>query len=684
MFSSTWRVVCLRLILLFVALPPAVRAQPSPQAAPTIVINGLGHGAVPLDGPWQFHIGDDPAWADPGFDDSHWEQISAARPWGDQSHFAYAGFAWYRLHLRITPAAGVNPQLSLLMPVVMDAYEVYWNGRLIGALGTLPPHPSWPAFSNSHIFGFPADTTGTLAVRVWSAPLGSDASGKSGGFAFSPQIGDRDSIAALQASSDFDRLRSGLYLYGLTFLRTIIGGVAFILWLRRRSDQVLLWFAIFTAAPEIWNLLYCFDAPMDTLILNALNQPLWAVRNISLWFLLIFLLRLESHHAIIRWAKVLAILKLTGDTLDGLIGLVYFAVGWGSHPWIQWVDAVLTGFTTILGVFPLVVVALGMRRRLDRVRWAVALAAFLSQWNIVVVSAAQQGQRFTHWTLGATLGGPIFSWKGMYFNAQILADTALFYSIVYAVVRLSSESRRRQLTLEQEFRNARELQQVLIPESLPEIPGFTLTSAYKPALEVGGDFFQIVPLDGGLSGSTLIVLGDVSGKGLKAAMAVSLLVGAIRTAAEITSSPAEILASLNRRLEGRLNGGFATCVALRLDPGGRCTLASAGHPAPFLNDQEIALAGALPLGLAPATAYEEVHLQLTPADHLALYTDGLLEARSPSGELYSFARMKTLFAARPTAAQATQAAVAFGQDDDITVLTLTRLAPGHISAPLPA
>jgi len=138
-----------------------------------------------------------------------------------------------------------------------------------------------------------------------------------------------------------------------------------------------------------------------------------------------------------------------------------------------------------------------------------------------------------------------------------------------------------------------------VPEALPSMPGFTLTSAYRPAQEVGGDFFQIIPLEGG---STLVILGDVSGKGLKAAMAVSLIVGAARTVAEFSTSPAEILAGLNRRLYGRLQGGFATCVAMRLDADGSCTIASAGHPSPFLNNAELNLPGALPLGLLAASA----------------------------------------------------------------------------------
>ncbi len=149
----------------------------------------------------------------------------------------------------------------------------------------------------------------------------------------------------------------------------------------------------------------------------------------------------------------------------------------------------------------------------------------------------------------------------------------------------------------------------------------------------------------------MIVLGDVSGKGLRAAMAVSLIVGAVRTLAETTSSPAEILAGLSRRLHGRLQGGFTTCLAMRLDPGGICTLASAGHPAPYLNDKEIELPGALPLGIDPEMKYDEIRLHLKSGDRCALYTDGLLEARDPSGEIFSFERLQELFASSPDAAQ---------------------------------
>jgi serine phosphatase RsbU (regulator of sigma subunit) len=157
---------------------------------------------------------------------------------------------------------------------------------------------------------------------------------------------------------------------------------------------------------------------------------------------------------------------------------------------------------------------------------------------------------------------------------------------------------------------------------------------------------------------------------------VSLIVGTIRTAADSSDDPADILAILNRRLHGRLQDGFVTCLALRLDAEGQCIVANAGHPSPFLNKNELSSPGALPLGLDLGTEYERIQVHLAVGDRLTLYTDGLLEARNAAGDIFSFERLRALIATQPDAKQATDAAVAFGQDDDITVITLTRLAPG--------
>jgi len=209
-------------------------------------------------------------------------------------------------------------------------------------------------------------------------------------------------------------------------------------------------------------------------------------------------------------------------------------------------------------------------------------------------------------------------------------------ALVYAVYRYSAENHRQQARMEEEIRNARAVQQVLIPEAIPATPGFKVESVYRPADEVGGDFFQILPLRGG---GVLSVIGDVSGKGIPAAMTVSLLVGTVRTLAHYTQSPAEILAAMNQRMLARSHdGGFTTCLILRADPDGKVTAANAGHLAPYLKCKEMTLESGLPLGLSATAVYTESTTQLADGEQLTLLTDGVVEARSKTGELFGFDR----------------------------------------------
>lgn len=223
----------------------------------------------------------------------------------------------------------------------------------------------------------------------------------------------------------------------------------------------------------------------------------------------------------------------------------------------------------------------------------------------------------------------------------------------------------RQLRAETELEAARAVQQVLIPDAIPDLPGFKIESAYRPAGQVGGDFFQILPI---ARGGVLIVIGDVSGKGMPAAMTVSLLVGSLRTLAQYTTSPAEILAAMNRRALARSQDGFTTCLALRADPGGALTIANAGHLPPYYDGQELTIESGFPLGIHADSAYEESKFALKPGVQLSLLTDGVVEARSATGELFGFARAQSL--SRKSADQILEAARAFGQEDDITVVTL--------------
>jgi phosphoserine phosphatase RsbU/P len=672
-----WNLGTKALLTQFLALGLGSAAPICAQAAaPPVTIEGLGRGLVHLDQPWQFHAGDDSSWAGVAVQDDTgqggWEAIRPDRPWGAQGHYAYSGFAWYRIHLRQATAAEKQATFHLVLPGVSDVCEVYWNGVFAGRYGTMPPHPSWPAVNAPADFTLSGPPNGTLALRVWLGPLGSSSTGEVGGLLEAPILGDEESVADYIGTWNYQFLRATLFASALNLLYLVVGIAGTILWLRHRKDPLLLWFSIFAVCPAIWNSIYTMRLPVSSQSAQLVLQPLWQLRNIAIWFLLIYLLNLEGRSRIVGWAKYLAGISLSAAFVDGC--LVYVPTTWLSAAGHAWIDGVITVIAVPCNLYLVVLVAFAFGRRLDSVRWVLVGSACLSQLLAVTAAIAMQGQRFTRWTLGQKLYSPLFHVGPVDLGAQSLLDLLVFFSILYAIYRYILEQRTRQATLEQELESARELQEVLIPEKPPALPGYSISSAYRPALEVGGDFFQVIPLEGEYSGSTLIVLGDVSGKGLRAAMAVSLIIGTVRTLAESTPSPARILVGLNRRLCGRLKDGFTTCVAMRLDPGGHSVVATAGHPAPYLNGRAIDLPGALPLGIDPEIVYEEFKVGMSPGDRCTLYTDGLLEARAASGEIFSFERLDALLATNKDAASATAAAVDFGQEDDITVLTLTRAA----------
>ena len=296
------------------------------------------------------------------------------------------------------------------------------------------------------------------------------------------------------------------------------------------------------------------------------------------------------------------------------------------------------------------------------------IAAAFALHFAVRITVAPGAQRLLGWSNVIQTGN--WRWKRTALTLTILGVTTLAI-----FVRALIQDRRDKLRLVTELEAARVIQQVLIPEVTPMVPGFEVRSVYRPFGEVGGDFFQILPLK---EDRTLIAIGDVSGKGLPAAMQVSLLVGTLRALAEYTDSPAAMLTALNRHMMGRSNGGFTTCLLLRADAGGQLVVANAGHIAPYCSGAELKVENGLPLGLAANAEYEESGFTLGNRDQLTLTTDGIVEARSKTGELYGFERTAAI--SRHSAEDIADAAQAFGQDDDITVLTLTMLPSGAADA----
>ena len=638
------------------ALAGAHAQQPAP-----LIVPPLAQATIPLDGTWQFRTGDSPDWSSPTLEDFAWEPIAVDRPWGQQNHFAYSGFAWYRRHLHFDHPG--HTSLALLLPPISQVYEAFWNGRLIAHFGTMPPHASWPVGDQRQIVTLPVAADGVLAIRVWQTPFLSGDSGTSGGFYAVPLLGTPAAIADRKAAIDFRNFKNRVINNAIVSIPLLMGIFGLISWLQDRSRKVVFWMSVWAFSIFTFSQVGTSQVPLPGIFSLALEQPIFGVADFAVWFLLLHLLELENNPRLVRLVRICAWSEVILQSVDALD--IEFLLT-GKHVLsAQIIDSATTLPVVLLGTIPLILIASALGKRLSLARWLVAALGAAAQLIIAIINASSQGQRFTHWTLSQKLA-PI----------QGIVDILLILAVIYAVLRFSAEQRAHRAALEQEYKSAQELQRVLIPETLPPLPGYAVTSAYKPAQQFGGDFFQVIAQP---DNSALIILGDVSGKGLTAAMTVSLVVGTLRTLAETNNDPVVILAGLNRRLHGRLRHGFATCLVLNLDAAGNCTLANAGHLAPFLDAHELVLPPALPLGLDPTATYESVTIHLKIHARLTLYTDGLLEARKPSGELFGFDRVRHLMDTSPSAAQAVQTAVAFGQDDDITVLTVTRLAVGITS-----
>ena len=275
----------------------------------------------------------------------------------------------------------------------------------------------------------------------------------------------------------------------------------------------------------------------------------------------------------------------------------------------------------------------------------------------------------SNWMVIAFNLQPVPSDRGIDF-AAIGIMSVLILSYIFSISYLRGVGKE-SFRMHNELVQAQEVQQVILPESRLTLQGLIVESEYRPAREVGGDFFQMIPCesDGGL----LIVAGDVAGKGLKAGMLVALLVGAIRTAAQYAPDPTAVLSALNRLLVGR-SDAQATCLALRIAKDGAVTLANAGHIAPYLNGEPLSMEGALPLGMIESAEPSVMHFRLKDGDRLMLMSDGIAEAKDHDGRLFGFERVHQLLQTAKSAAEIASAAQTFGQEDDISVISITRTA----------
>jgi anti-sigma regulatory factor (Ser/Thr protein kinase) len=265
--------------------------------------------------------------------------------------------------------------------------------------------------------------------------------------------------------------------------------------------------------------------------------------------------------------------------------------------------------------------------------------------------------------------------------------------------RLEARERER---IEQELKVARLIQQTLLPRDVPHLSGWDVAAYYQPAREVGGDFYDFLYFDDGRIG---FVIGDVTDKGVPAALVMATTRTLLRVIGERLVTPGAVLERVNDLLIDDIPPRmFVTCLYALLDPAsGRLQFANAGHDLPFHRSadgvHEMRATG-MPLGLLPGMGYEEKEITLAPGDTVFFYSDGLAEAHSPVGEMYGFPRVQNLLTGCEThddlivcsldsLSQFTGAG--WEQEDDVTLLSLHRhggsddsaSAPDGVSRPAP-
>jgi phosphoserine phosphatase RsbU/P len=597
-----------------------------------------------LDGTWRWHAGDNPQWATATLDDSHWSPLPVPGPLPPARQY------WMRRQVQTEEMS--NP--GLLLGPITYAYDVYWDGQPIGRFGDLARGqwftPRWQTFRLPSSLTRPG--TPTIALRIGQigvtfgtrGPRLGAGENRIGDFAtlheaesayrraeFQPQL--------LQLLVDFGLVLAGFYFL---LLPSFISPGATFRWL----GVTLLSRAVFV--------LYTFYANYGPLhlpgsVLRALGPVVTA---------LCFIAPIEFAYALFRRPVPIAVRCLEALLAIGVITPVL------SVP----VTFVKLTIRFIAVMVPIVLAGFEFRKR--TVDAGLTFLLFVIWGGTVLESvfvwATTDLVRPVVSVIGHVILPPDFIYvAGFRLWIWDLALLVWVPAIAMQIHKANLRFRDEREWLRRELEAARQVQELLLPSQSIQIPGFEIDARYHPANEVGGDFFQLFPAP---QNEFLVVVVDVSGKGMRAALLVSVIVGVLQN--RRSDAPAALLHELNTVLLGRSEGSFTTCCCARFASDGTVTLANAGHVTPYRNGEEIMTPPGLPLGLTAEAEWEEVQIQLQPGDRLLWISDGVIEARNSQRELLGFERAQEL--AAQSASEIARAAQEFGQEDDITVLSITR------------
>jgi serine phosphatase RsbU (regulator of sigma subunit) len=304
----------------------------------------------------------------------------------------------------------------------------------------------------------------------------------------------------------------------------------------------------------------------------------------------------------------------------------------------------------------------------------------------LVVPLVSQGELIGLLNLGPRLSQQEYSADDRKLLSDLASQTAPAVRVAQLVRQQQQEAQERE-RIEQELKVARLIQQTLLPKALPELPGYDVAAYYQPAREVGGDFYDFVDLEDGRLG---LVVGDVTDKGVPAALVMATTRTMLRAAAQRLFSPGEVLQRVNDVLVTDIPPNmFVTCLYAVLDPeSGRLVYANAGHDLPYRRRagrgrgaEELRATG-MPLGLMPGMGYEEKEIELGKGESVLFYSDGLVEAHDERREMFGFPRLQGLVGAHRSGGSSLIGLLlseltrfvgdGWEQEDDITLVTLER------------
>lgn len=343
-------------------------------------------------------------------------------------------------------------------------------------------------------------------------------------------------------------------------------------------------------------------------------------------------------------------------------------------------DPLLAYFLTVSGVV-----------EIDRLDFDSPALSKLKQSGVkITVPLVSQGELIGLLNLGSRLSEQDYTTDDHRLLNTLATQAAPALRVAQLARQQQIEARERE-RMEQELRVARVIQQTLLPKSLPELKGWQLEAFWQPARAVSGDFYDYLTLP---DGQLALMVGDVTDKGVPAALVMATTRSMLRAAVEHYSSPGEILAYVNDLLCPDIPPNmFVTCLYMLLDPAsGHIRFANAGHNLPIKlipnGVQELRATG-MPLGLMPGMIYEEHEAQLAPGESLVLYSDGLVEAHNTSGDMFGFPRLRELLSRESIQKACSGSEIiqmltgqlseftgdGWEQEDDVTIVTLGNLQP---------